>query len=38
MTPGSFPEAFFFSVQTLATVGYGHMCPQTLYGHVRDDD
>lgn len=34
MTPGSFPEAFFFSVQTLATVGYGHMYPQTTYGHL----
>jgi len=34
MTPGSYLEAFFFSVQTLATVGYGHWYPQTLYGHV----
>jgi inward rectifier potassium channel len=34
MKPGSFMESFFFSVQTLATVGYGHMYPQTLYGHV----
>src|SRR5436189_4231160 len=34
MTPGSYVEAFFFSVQTLATVGYGHWYPQTVYGHV----
>src|SRR6185437_7580897 len=34
MKPGSFSEAFFFSVQTLATVGYGHLYPQTLYGDV----
>lgn len=33
LTPGSFPEAFFFSVETLATVGYGHNYPATLYGH-----
>src|SRR5205814_10571028 len=29
-----FIDCFFFSVQTLATVGYGHMYPQTLYGHL----
>src|SRR5437660_10011944 len=29
-----FFDCFFFSVQTLATVGYGHMYPQTLYGHL----
>src|SRR6266436_4836102 len=29
-----FFDCFFFSVQTLATVGYGHMYPQTLYGHM----
>ena len=34
LTPGSYPEAFFFSVETLATVGYGHNFPATLYGHV----
>ncbi|MCB9600633.1 MAG: ATP-sensitive inward rectifier potassium channel 10 [Sandaracinus sp.] len=26
-TPGSFSDAFFFSVQTLATIGYGGMTP-----------
>ena len=25
---------FFFSVQTVATIGYGAMYPQTLYGHI----
>lgn len=34
MTPGSFPESLFFSIETLATVGYGHMYPATLYGHM----
>lgn len=34
MTPGSFPEALFFSIETLATVGYGHMYPANVYGHV----
>jgi inward rectifier potassium channel len=30
----SFLEFFFFSIETLATVGYGDMHPQTNYGHV----
>jgi inward rectifier potassium channel len=34
LEPGSFPLAFFFSVETLATVGYGHNYPATVYGHV----
>ncbi len=32
--PGSFADVFFFSIETLATVGYGEMYPVTLYGHV----
>jgi len=32
--PGSFADAFFFSVQTVATIGYGVMHPQTLYGNL----
>ncbi len=32
--PGSFADSFFFSVETLATVGYGEMSPGTLYGHI----
>jgi inward rectifier potassium channel len=31
---GSFADAFFFSVETSATVGYGEMYPATLYGHL----
>src|ERR1700757_2709319 len=34
MRPGSFFDAFFFSVETLATVGYGHMYPVSFYGHL----
>jgi inward rectifier potassium channel len=30
----TFADGFFFSVETLATVGYGHLYPDTLYGHV----
>jgi inward rectifier potassium channel len=29
--PGSFADAFFFSVQTMATIGYGDMHPATIY-------
>ena len=29
----SFTDCFFFSVETLATVGYGAMSPATFYGH-----
>jgi inward rectifier potassium channel len=31
---GSFADAFFFSIETLATVGYGEMYPATPYGRV----
>jgi inward rectifier potassium channel len=34
LSPPGFAGAFFFSVETLATVGYGDMHPQTLYGHL----
>jgi inward rectifier potassium channel len=34
LNPPGFFGAFFFSVETLATVGYGEMHPETLYGHV----
>ena len=32
--PGSFSDAFFFSVQTLASIGYGAMYPTTTYANV----
>jgi inward rectifier potassium channel len=32
--PGNFVDAFFFSFETLATVGYGEMFPGGIYGHL----
>ncbi len=32
--PGSFMDAFFFSVQTMATIGYGIMYPGTLFANI----
>ena len=32
--PQGFWGGFFFSVETLATVGYGDMHPQTVYAHI----
>jgi inward rectifier potassium channel len=32
--PGVFSDAFFFSVQTMATIGYGDMYPQTLASNL----
>ena len=32
--PGSFADAFFFSVQTLGTLGYGVMAPKTLWANL----
>ncbi len=34
LNPPGFWGYFFFSVETLATVGYGDMHPQTVYGHI----
>ena len=32
--PGTFTDVFFFSFETLATVGYGEMYPNNYYGHI----
>ena len=32
--PGSFADAFFFSVQTFASIGYGAMTPKTFYANI----
>ena len=32
--PGVFLDCVFFSIETLATVGYGYMHPGTVYGHA----
>jgi len=32
--PGSFADAFFFSAETLGTIGYGVMAPQSLPAHL----
>jgi inward rectifier potassium channel len=33
-TPGSFFDAFFFSVQTIGSIGYGVISPKTFYANV----
>jgi inward rectifier potassium channel len=33
LDPAGFAGDFFFSVETLATVGYGEMHPESFYGH-----
>ncbi len=32
--PGSFSDAFFFSVQTMDTIGYGTLYPRTFYANI----
>jgi inward rectifier potassium channel len=32
--PGSFSDDFFFSVETMATLGYGVFAPKTFYAHI----
>lgn len=31
---GNFEDAFFFSVQTIASIGYGVLSPKTTYAHI----
>jgi inward rectifier potassium channel len=33
-SPGSLMDAFFFSVQTVATIGYGVLYPKSLYANI----
>ncbi len=32
--PGSFAHDLYFSIETISTVGYGDLHPQTHYGHI----
>ncbi|HLW70119.1 MAG TPA: ion channel [Candidatus Binataceae bacterium] len=32
--PGSFSDVYFFSVETMATIGYGRLTPITLFAHI----
>ncbi len=32
--PGDFVDAFYFSLQTMSTIGYGHMYPQSDYAET----
>lgn len=32
--PGSFADAFMFSVQTIATIGYGHLLPKSTFANA----
>lgn len=32
--PGSFADCFYFSVQTMATIGYGKMVPLSFFSHA----